>query len=681
MKLVKEYSYTDESGNLLYKMARYHDGEKKTFRPYRYCNGEWIMNLNDVRHVLYNLPAVIKSDEIYFVEGEKDVDNLNTIGLTASTSASGANGFKKYAHEYMESLRDKTIYIIPDNDEAGRKYANDVYCAVCKVAKKAQILDLVNEIPELKEKGDISDVLEEYGKEKTLEIIENLKDKNYDFFSSTICDTNNLNEKGFKIALSDIEKLSKEELLDKSMFNYLLSVEDEFEREKIISELEIRAKELNCLPTLKNILKLYKQKIKKANNDKALQHNDIAEILLQENSFAIYENNLYIYINGVYKLDTKTIERKIIELTPSAKSHIREEIYKYLELKDNINMNLDKESNIINFKNGLYDLAQKKLYQHTPEFFSINQININYKEDAKAVAEMDDFLNKISNYNIQRKQAILEMTGYCMTTSMKLQKVFILYGETAKNGKSTFLKVITQLIGRDNVGYVPFQDICTNRFASSGIQGRILNSGSEMTEECIKDISLFKALTGGDNVEIERKFKDRQSISPYTKFIFSANVLPHVSDKTNAFYRRLHIIPFEKSFSDEEVRQFDINKILTNDALEYLARISVDAYMSMNGMFANHQESEREVNKYRVASNSVLTFANDIEYLRNLYDAGDGLHKAINVYKCYKDYCMNNQLQVIGQNKFYSEIEKSGAVIEKRFNNQKAYMLRDIKKP
>ncbi len=62
----------------------------------------------------------------------------------------------------------------------------------------------------------------------------------------------------------DINTLSKEEILDKSVFNYLLSIEDEFEREKIISELEIRAKELNCLYTLKNLLKLYKQKIKKS---------------------------------------------------------------------------------------------------------------------------------------------------------------------------------------------------------------------------------------------------------------------------------------------------------------------------------------------------------------------------------------------------------------------------------
>ncbi len=58
-------------------------------------------------------------------------------------------------------------------------------------------------------------------------------------------------------------------------------------------------------------------------------------MLLQENSLAIYENTLYIYEDGVYKLDKKNLERKFIDLAPTAKSHFRNEIYKYLELKKN----------------------------------------------------------------------------------------------------------------------------------------------------------------------------------------------------------------------------------------------------------------------------------------------------------------------------------------------------------
>lgn len=472
----------------------------------------------------------------------------------------------------------------------------------------------------------------------------------------------------------EIDKLSKEELMSKKVFDYLLSIEDDFEQQKIIAQLEEQAKKINCLSLFKSILKNYKNKIKQLDKKELLHHNDVAERLLQENSFAIYENNLYIYNNGVYTMDKKAIERKIIELTPSASSHIRDEVFKYMELKDDINMTLNKECNIINFKNGLYNLTEKRLYEHSPNFFSINQIHTIYNKDAKKVAEIDNFLDKISNYNLKRKQTILEMIGYCMTTSMKFQKAFILYGETARNGKSTLLIVITKLIGIENIGNVSFQDINNNRFAGSGIRGKILNIGSEMTENFLKDVSAFKAWIGGDNLEVEKKFKDRQTISPYAKFIFSTNTLPYVADKTNGFYRRLHIIPFKKSFSDTETKEFDIKKILTDDALQYLAKISLDAYISMNDIFSNNEESEIEITKYKMSSNNVLSFINDKEYIKSLYkDTVSSTAKK--VYKCYEDYCSENNYKPIGKNKFYTEIEKSNLITVKYINNQKYYIF------
>ncbi len=337
-------------------------------------------------------------------------------------------------------------------------------------------------------------------------------------------------------------------------------------------------------------------------------------------------------------------------------------------------MNLDKESNIINFKNGLYNIIEKKLYEHTPNFFSINQIKIDYKKDAKAVPEIDDFLNKISNYNVKRKQAILEMIGYCMTTSIKFQKAFILYGQTARNGKSTLLTIISKMIGTENISNVSFQDICTNRFAGYGIQGKILNLGSEMTNTYLKDISLFKALTGGDAVEIEKKYEDRKTILPYAKFIFCANSLPHVSDNTDGFFRRIHIIHFEKSFSNEEISKFDINKVLNDDALIYLGKLAVDAYSSMNNTFSNYEESEQEVNNYKIGGNSVLSFLNDINTIK-LISKNTVLPTAQTIYNQYKEYCLMNKFNYIGRNLFYREIEKSKMVNIKMFNNQKCYIF------
>ena len=206
-KIVKEYYYTDENNKPLYKVVRY---EPKSFVQAKYDNGNWVFKMAGVRYVLYNLHNVIKSDNVYFVEGEKDADNLNSIGLVATTTAGGASGFKKRAKEYCEFLRGKSVFIIPDNDKPGQQYAEDIQKALSNIAKEVKILKLVDAIPDLKEKSDISDILQQYGKEKTLEILENLK-KNGEKTPEVIAETLNLNKN--TIFSADLfEKLYKEEL-------------------------------------------------------------------------------------------------------------------------------------------------------------------------------------------------------------------------------------------------------------------------------------------------------------------------------------------------------------------------------------------------------------------------------------------------------------------------------------
>lgn len=194
-KLEKEYYYTDERGNKLYKVMRYNP---KRFVQAKLVNNNWIFNMQNIRYVLYNLPNVIKSDTIYFVEGEKDADNLNKIGLVSTTTVGGSCGFNKHKEEYLEFLKNKTVYIIPDNDEAGKKYADNVYQSLRGIAKEVKILDLTFELVDFKEKGDISDVLDKFGKYKTLEILEKIKKTNYEKKVFPIENIDALNEKKFE---------------------------------------------------------------------------------------------------------------------------------------------------------------------------------------------------------------------------------------------------------------------------------------------------------------------------------------------------------------------------------------------------------------------------------------------------------------------------------------------------
>ena len=158
--IAKKYPYYDENGRILYYVCR---TTAKQFPP-QTPDGKF--RLNGSRRVLYRLPELLKSTEqVFLVEGEKDVDNLRSLGLTSTTNMGGAKAWRK---EYTNSLHGRDIVILPDNDDAGHKWGKAVEYFLKGVAKTVKVVEL----PDLKETQDVSDWLDNGGtKEKLLEIV------------------------------------------------------------------------------------------------------------------------------------------------------------------------------------------------------------------------------------------------------------------------------------------------------------------------------------------------------------------------------------------------------------------------------------------------------------------------------------------------------------------------------
>ncbi len=144
------YEYRDENGNLLYQVCRY---PRKQFLQRRPNGaGGWVWNLRGVPRVLYRLPELLASPDavVYVTEGEKDADRLAREGLIATTNSGGAGKWRK---EYGEALQGRDVVILPDNDDPGRKHAQQVARSLHGVARSVKVIEL----PGLPEKGDVSD--------------------------------------------------------------------------------------------------------------------------------------------------------------------------------------------------------------------------------------------------------------------------------------------------------------------------------------------------------------------------------------------------------------------------------------------------------------------------------------------------------------------------------------------
>lgn len=154
------YDYVDERGRLLYQVLR--KTGKRFLQRKPDGAGGWDWKLGDVRRVPYHLPELLAADPdatVYIVEGEKDADNLQralSIGAVRCVVTCNAGGAGKWHTVQLcaaVALKDRSVVIIADADDAGRRHARQVHDALKVTAKSITMVE-----PPAPYK-DISDVL------------------------------------------------------------------------------------------------------------------------------------------------------------------------------------------------------------------------------------------------------------------------------------------------------------------------------------------------------------------------------------------------------------------------------------------------------------------------------------------------------------------------------------------
>lgn len=169
-RVVATYNYTDEHGEVLCQKLRRAD--KSFLWRRKAADGSWCYDRKGLRPVLYNTAEAVRSDLVYLVEGEKDVETLRRLGKVAVSPPDGAGSAWK--EQYTETLRNRHVIIIPDNDAPGIKFASMAAVALQKAAKSVRMLDLSNAWRELPIHGDTTDIVEHFGESEGLEKIEAL---------------------------------------------------------------------------------------------------------------------------------------------------------------------------------------------------------------------------------------------------------------------------------------------------------------------------------------------------------------------------------------------------------------------------------------------------------------------------------------------------------------------------
>jgi len=268
----------------------------------------------------------------------------------------------------------------------------------------------------------------------------------------------------------------------------------------------------------------------------------------------------------------------------------------------------EPEPYLIPFKNKIYNLKTDQFVDYSPDYFFINKLNSRINTKNRECPTIDRiFKDLVAPDDVK---TLYEILAYCLYRAYPYPKVFILYG-SGGNGKTAYLKIITRLLGRENISLAASDELQYNRFASSQLFGKMLNISGEMDYTIIKKTGMVKRCTGEDLIYCERKFKEPFPFMNYAKMVFLTNQVPLTTDKTYAFYRRIFLLEFPNRFVLGENADPMIIERIPQEEFEGLAwkclQILKELY-ARDFIFTNHEKTEEVTQRYEDLSNPLNKF-------------------------------------------------------------------------
>ncbi|EPB8218970.1 phage/plasmid primase, P4 family [Clostridium perfringens] len=364
-------------------------------------------------------------------------------------------------------------------------------------------------------------------------------------------------------------------------------------------------------------------------------------------SFLIYENGVY-NISGEKEAGRIIMDYMLPNYCIMASIRDCRDQWDILVSKDFDDFN--RNPYLVNVRNGLLDIRDMSFKEHTPSYLSTVQLNVEYNPQVDC-PQFKKFLNEVLDCKLI--PLVQEIVGYLLTTNTASQKAFVFWGP-ARTGKSTLLWVVEYLLlGKKNVSNIPWQEI-GDKFKTAELLGKLANVFSDLPSKSIDDTGIFKVVTGEDYLMAEKKNKNPFKFKPFARLVFSCNELPrNYVDRTEGFYRRLIIVPFnrqiEKSKIDKALKyKFQREKEgILNWALEGLKRLYEN-----NFEFSENELTDGVKKEYKRENNNVISFVEECCELDGLFSCS-----RIELYEAYKEFCVEAGLKALSQIKFNKELE------------------------
>jgi P4 family phage/plasmid primase-like protien len=327
----------------------------------------------------------------------------------------------------------------------------------------------------------------------------------------------------------------------------------------------------------------------------------------------------------------------------------------------------DYEAALINLGNGVYDLDEEELIDHSPDYLFRTSIPQTYDPDAEC-PNITEFIEEIVPGD-QERRTLFEWIGFCLEVGYPIHRFLVLYGD-GRNGKSRYFELIREFLASDNVSGVTLDTIASGGFGVAALDENLLNVDTESADTRLSpgELNRLKALTGGDQRQVDVKYESPFEMTNTAKLAFAANNPPRFQEQTDAIADRLLTIELPYRFANDEnadkepIPERQLMRRLTTDeelsgllnkALAGLQRVRERGYFSIEEGTTSRERFE----EYQAEADSIVGFAHHC-----LTNEGAFALPKTAVYNAYKSYCEDNGHTPAEKNAFFRQLGRKAGV-------------------
>lgn len=378
------------------------------------------------------------------------------------------------------------------------------------------------------------------------------------------------------------------------------------------------------------------------------------------------------YLNYIKTLATYSTRKKLLEDSQSKM---------FVSQTD-----FDKNKDLFNCQNVTYNLKTHKFTEHNPDDLLAKISNVVYEPKATC-PQFKKFMNEIMEHNKNKIDFLQKILGYAITADTSLEKCFILYGKTTRNGKGTLMDTILYLLGDYAMTAVPETLALKKWKDSSKASGDIARLNgcrfvniSEPSHDMVIDSALLKTLTGRDKITARFLNQNEFEFYPMFKLFINSNYLPIINDDTVFKSGRINVITFDKHFTEEEQDKTLKDKLKEENELSGIFNWCLKG---LNNFYEEGLTTPKEITvataEYEKRNDKIAKF-----FKQELVKNSKKNVSCNDTYNKYCEWCVQNKLPSLSKSEFMQYLknknlwQKQGTVNGKTVQNVvKGYEFKD----